>query len=78
VIAICKSLGLRLGFSCAPGKNPLPIDFENDGAMALRRFSLWGRDDLIRQCEWCRSDLLLHERLVRLRNVLTRHVASQH
>lgn len=75
VIAICKSLGLRLGFSSEPGKNILPIDFESEGAMTLRRFGLWGRDDLIHQYEWCRSDLLLHERLVRLRKALTRRLA---
>jgi peptidoglycan/xylan/chitin deacetylase (PgdA/CDA1 family) len=78
VIAICKSLGLRLGFSSEPGKNDLPIDLESDAVMALRRFCLWGRDDLVRQCEWYRSDLLLHERLVRFRNSVARHFASPH
>jgi peptidoglycan/xylan/chitin deacetylase (PgdA/CDA1 family) len=57
-IKICRSLGLQLGITCDHRKNYLPIE----NAMTLGRFCLYGRDDLLRQCELRRSDLLLHYR----------------
>ncbi len=58
-IKICRSLGLQLGITCDHQKNYLPIE----NAMTLGRFCLYGREDFLRQCELCRSDLLLHYRL---------------
>ena len=58
-IKICRSLGLQLGITCDHRKNYLPIG----NPMTLGRFCLYGRDDFLRQCELCRSDLMLHHRL---------------
>jgi peptidoglycan/xylan/chitin deacetylase (PgdA/CDA1 family) len=58
-IKICQSLGLQLGITCDQRKNYLPIE----NPMMLGRFCLYGRNDFLRQCELCRSDLRLHYRL---------------
>jgi peptidoglycan/xylan/chitin deacetylase (PgdA/CDA1 family) len=59
VVRVCRELGLQVGITCDHRKNPLPID----NSMTLGRFCLYGRDDFLRQCELCRSDLMLHHRL---------------
>jgi peptidoglycan/xylan/chitin deacetylase (PgdA/CDA1 family) len=65
VIALAREAGLRLGISCDPHKNHLPLDANGDEIMRLGRFSLTGTDSIERQCDLCRSDLQLYQRLRR-------------
>ncbi len=59
VIKISKDAGLKLGITVDDHKNYLPINFGNDDPLRLGRFALQDNDQLIRQCQFCRTDIRL-------------------
>lgn len=59
VIEISKEIGLKLGVTVDFKKNYLPIDFRSNDCMRLGRFTLWGNNNLVKQCESFRSDMQL-------------------
>lgn len=66
VIRISKEIGLKLGITVDSKKNYLPIDFQGNGSMHLGRFVLGGNNDLIKQCEMFRSDIVLYDTVIGL------------
>lgn len=63
VIRISKEIGLKLGVTVDPKKNYLPIDYQSNDCMRLGRFRLSDNDNLIKQCELFRSDIVLYPRI---------------
>ncbi len=58
--ALAWNAGLRLGIGTSPGKNRLPLQVDAGGAMAMRRFTLWGDREIDTQCRVSRSRLSLY------------------
>ncbi len=58
--ALAWNAGLRLGVGTSPGKNRLPLQVDAGGAMAMRRFTLWGDRGIDAQCRGSRSSLSLY------------------
>jgi len=58
-IKAAKSCGLQAGISLEKHKNYLPIDWHSDNAFHLGRFTLWGTQDISKQCDIFRSDMRL-------------------
>jgi peptidoglycan/xylan/chitin deacetylase (PgdA/CDA1 family) len=56
----CSELGLRVGFTIRPAKNPLPIDPRSPDVLRLGRFCLNSHSPIEVQCLTYRSDLLLY------------------
>jgi len=54
-----RSCGLVAGISLEKHKNYLPINWQSDDAFQLGRFTLWGTQDIDRQCDVFRSDIRL-------------------
>ena len=52
-----QTAGLEIGITVDKGKNYLPIDWQTDQAFTLRRFVLWGTEDISAQCDIFRSDI---------------------
>ena len=63
IIEISKEIGLKLGITTEFKKNYLPLDCKNNNCMKLGRYVLSGSDDILKQCELFRSDILLYTRL---------------
>lgn len=63
VVRISRELGLKYGITIEPKKNYLPLNMQGEDTMLLGRFSLWGNNTLIRQCETARSDIVLYNTL---------------
>jgi peptidoglycan/xylan/chitin deacetylase (PgdA/CDA1 family) len=59
--------GLRLGVGAWPGKNRLPLRIDTGGAMAMKRFTLWGDNGIDPQCRISRSSLSLYRSLKELK-----------
>ena len=60
IAAICRDLGLTLGFTTHQKKNPLPVEPRGEGLMTMGRFCLHGRSPIGIQCRTCRSDIQLY------------------
>lgn len=58
-IDAAKDLGLKAGITLDKRKNLLPINWQNDDAFRLGRYTLWGTQDIATQCDICRSDIHL-------------------
>ena len=58
-IDAARGCGLKAGISLEKHKNYLPIDWDSDDALRLGRFTLWGTEDISRQCDVFRSDIRL-------------------
>jgi peptidoglycan/xylan/chitin deacetylase (PgdA/CDA1 family) len=54
-----RSCGLQAGISLEKHKNYLPINWQSDDALHLGRFTLWGTQDISKQCDVLRSDIRL-------------------
>jgi peptidoglycan/xylan/chitin deacetylase (PgdA/CDA1 family) len=59
ILEACGDIGLKVGFTVRPEKNPLPLDVHSPGLLRLGRFALEG-DAIEAQCRTYRSDLLLY------------------
>jgi len=59
VIKISKESGIKLGITVDYRKNSLPIDCKVNNCMRLGRFDLSSGNNIIKQCELFRSDILL-------------------
>ncbi len=66
VVEIAHEEGLQLGITVDLHKNYLPECLDGLNALRLGRFLLYGNERLLRQCETCRSELHLYDRLRRL------------
>lgn len=60
VIKISKESGMKLGITVDYRKNNLPIDCQVNNCMCLGRFDLSSGNNIIKQCELFRSDILLY------------------
>jgi peptidoglycan/xylan/chitin deacetylase (PgdA/CDA1 family) len=60
IIQTCGDVGLKVGFTIRPEKNPLPLDPRSSGLLRLGRFSPEGYLPVVTQCRTFRSDLLLY------------------
>jgi len=60
IVAACGEMGLRLGFTIRPEKNPLPVGARSGGMLRLGRFCPHGEGPMLKQCRTYRSDLLLY------------------
>ena len=58
-INAARDCGLEAGISLEKHKNYLPINWQSDDAYRLGRFTLWGTQDISRQCDVFRSDIRL-------------------
>ena len=58
IVRICRDLGLDLGFTIAPVKNP--VDVRSPNALRLGRFAPYDAIPIEIQCRTYRSDLLLY------------------
>lgn len=56
-IDAARGCGLQGGISLEKHKNCLPIDWQSDDAYRLGRFTLWGTQDISKQCDVFRSDI---------------------
>ena len=56
VVAAAAGAGLRLGVTVEPGKNYLPFADNQVDTWQLRRFLLWGNQNVERQCALFRTD----------------------
>src|SRR5262249_27286749 len=63
VLAACRGIGLKLGLTTRPVKNPIPDAADVFTALRLGRFALEGAASapLLTQCRTCRSDVLLYD-----------------
>lgn len=59
VIKLTKQIGLRLAMAVDNKKNTLPIEPETDSLFRLGRFALRETDQMISQCQLCRTDIRL-------------------
>ena len=57
IIQISKNAGLSSGVTVFPAKNYLPRGIEGDKIFALNRFTLWGNENILRQCEFFRAEI---------------------
>jgi peptidoglycan/xylan/chitin deacetylase (PgdA/CDA1 family) len=62
ILAACRGIGLKLGLTTRPVKNPIPDAADVFPALHLGRFALEGAAGapLMTQCRTCRSDILLY------------------
>lgn len=60
VIKISKEIGMNLGITVDYRKNNLPIDCRVNNCMHLGRFVLSSGNNIIKQCELFRSDIVLY------------------
>jgi peptidoglycan/xylan/chitin deacetylase (PgdA/CDA1 family) len=60
IVRACGDLGLELGFTIAPVKNPVPVNTPAPNALRLGRFALHDEIPIETQCRTYRSDLLLY------------------
>jgi peptidoglycan/xylan/chitin deacetylase (PgdA/CDA1 family) len=60
ILQACGELGLKLGFTVRPEKNPLPLGLHPNGLLRLGRFAPLGNGQIARQCRTYRSDLQLY------------------
>lgn len=51
--------GIRLGVTVQPGRNTIPSTRAKNGALLLKRYTLWGTRDLATQCRWAQSPFSL-------------------
>ncbi len=58
-IDAARSCGLKAGISLEKHKNYLPFDWQSDAAFRLGRFTLWGTQNIRKQCDVFRSDIRL-------------------
>ncbi|MGV6825689.1 MAG: polysaccharide deacetylase family protein [bacterium] len=58
-IRAARKLGMTIGITVDKRKNPLPIDWDSNDALALGRFVLWGDRSISQQCDIFRSDVRL-------------------
>lgn len=56
VLAAAGEVGLRLGTTVQAGKNYLPFAYHHVDSLQLKRFLLWGDQDVARQCALFRTD----------------------
>lgn len=59
IITVAERAGLRLGATVQAGKNYLPFARNNVDVLQLKRFLLWGDQDVARQCALFRTDFHL-------------------
>jgi len=60
IIEISKENGIKLGFTVDYKKNLLPLNKNSKNLMHLGRFVLSGEQNIIKQCNLFRSDILLY------------------
>lgn len=60
VIQIAQENGLRVGVTCVPYKNQLPVQGNEDQFMRLGRFTFLPGQDVVQQCERFRADISLY------------------
>ena len=60
VIKISKDIGINLGITVDYRKNKLPINQQDNNSMRLGRFDISCSNNIIKQCELFRSDILLY------------------
>jgi peptidoglycan/xylan/chitin deacetylase (PgdA/CDA1 family) len=63
VVAACREVGLKIGFTIRPHKVPLPVDKESPNLLRLGRFCPHGEAPIATQCRTYRSDLLVYGKL---------------
>jgi peptidoglycan/xylan/chitin deacetylase (PgdA/CDA1 family) len=66
IIRISKEIGYKLGVTVDNKKNYFPIDLQTDDCMRLGRFYLSGSENIIKQCEFFRSDIIVSHRISNL------------
>src|SRR5262249_29788120 len=60
ILKTCGDIGLKVGFTIRPGKNPLPLDPRSPGLLRLGRFAPESEYGILSQCRTYRSDLQLY------------------
>jgi peptidoglycan/xylan/chitin deacetylase (PgdA/CDA1 family) len=63
VLAACREIGLKIGFTIRPHKIRLPVDQESPNLLRLGRFCPHGEAPMATQCRTYRSDLLVYGKL---------------
>jgi len=63
ILKISKELGIKIGVTTTYNKNNLPLNSQIKRCMYLGRFDVSGCNDVIKQCELFRSDILLYPRI---------------
>jgi peptidoglycan/xylan/chitin deacetylase (PgdA/CDA1 family) len=63
VIAACREVGLKIGFTIRPHKTHLPMDEKSTNLLRLGRFCPHGEAPIATQCRTYRSDLLVYGKL---------------
>jgi peptidoglycan/xylan/chitin deacetylase (PgdA/CDA1 family) len=63
VVAAAAQAGLHLGVTVQAGKNYLPLASAQDNILQLKRFLLWGNQDVQAQCTLFRTDFHLKQLL---------------
>ncbi len=56
VLEVCQQEGIKLGITVHHAKNFNPQLYEMKNLLTLNRFTIWGNEDLISQCNFYRSD----------------------
>ena len=64
IIKISKESGCKLGLTLDRKKNKLPIEYKNDRHMCLGRFYFEGNNNLIKQFELIRSDIVISHKIL--------------
>jgi peptidoglycan/xylan/chitin deacetylase (PgdA/CDA1 family) len=69
VLQVCKEEGIKLGITTHHAKNFSPEFYETTRLLTLNRFTIWGTEDLVSQCDFYRSD---HHMLAKMKEVVKR------
>ncbi|NDK55851.1 polysaccharide deacetylase family protein [Pontibacter fetidus] len=56
VLKVCREENIKLGITTQHAKNFSPQLYEPTNLLTLNRFTIWGKEDLISQCDFYRSD----------------------
>ena len=59
VLQAANKAGIRLGVTVQPGRNMISSTRSKNGALRLKRYTLWGTRDLASQCRWAQSPFSL-------------------
>ena len=73
---VCQKAGIQLGFTTQSRKNYVPGLGKSTSLMEIGRFILRGNKPIRPQCDFMRSDLMLHARFIKATNILRRVARS--
>jgi len=63
VLQVCQQEGIKLGITVQQAKNFCPQLYEPTNLLTLKRFTIWGTNNLIGQCDFYRSDYHLLDKM---------------